>query len=82
MIMFTNIIITPMAFLGGTFFSLNFLPPALKYVLYLMPLTHASICLRASILGQGTPYLSILAMIGFLALFACGALLALKRKDA
>lgn len=82
MIMFTSIIITPMAFLGGTFFSLNFLPPALKYVLYLMPLTHASICLRASILGQSTPYLSILAMIGFLALFAGGALLALKRKDA
>jgi ABC-2 type transport system permease protein len=82
MIMFTSIIITPMAFLGGTFFSLNFLPPTLKYVLYLMPLTHASICLRASILGQNTPYLSFLAMIGFLALFAGGALMALKRKDA
>ncbi|RQW78161.1 MAG: ABC transporter [Methanothrix sp.] len=82
MIMFTSIIITPMAFLGGTFFSLNFLPPALKYVLYLLPLTHASICLRASILGQSTPYPSLLAMIGFLALFAGGALVALKRKDA
>jgi ABC-type polysaccharide/polyol phosphate export permease len=57
-------------------------PEALKYALYLLPLTHASICLRASILGQSVPYLSMLALIVFLALFAGGALLALKRKDA
>ncbi len=82
MIMFTSIIITPMAFLGGTFFSLNYVPAALKYALYLLPLTHASICLRASIMGQGTPYLSLLAMLGFLALFSGGALVALRRKDA
>lgn len=82
MIMFTSIIITPMAFLGGTFFSLNSVPEALKYALYLLPLTHASICLRASILGQSTSYLSLFAMIVFLALFSGGALLALKRKDA
>lgn len=82
MIMFTSIIITPMAFLGGTFFSLNILPPTLKCGLYLLPLTHASICLRASILGQSISYPSFLAMIGFLALFAGGALMALKRKDA
>lgn len=82
MIMFTSIIITPMAFLGGTFFSLSYLPSALRYALYLLPLTHASICLRASILGQSVPYMSLLAMTGFLALFSIGALLALKRKDA
>jgi len=82
MIMFTSIVITPMAFLGGTFFSLSYLPSALKCALYLLPLTHASICLRASILGQSIPYMSSLAMIGFLALFSGGALLALKRKDA
>ena len=82
MIMFTSIIITPMAFLGGTFFSLSYLPAGLKYALYLLPLTHASICLRASILGQSVPYVSSLALVGFLALFSGGALLALKRKDA
>jgi ABC-type polysaccharide/polyol phosphate export permease len=82
MIMFTSIIITPMAFLGGTFFSLNYVPEALKYALYLLPLTHASICLRASVMGQGAAYQSMLALIVFLALFAGGALLALKRKDA
>jgi ABC-type multidrug transport system permease subunit len=82
MIMFTSIIITPMAFLGGTFFSLNYVPAALKYALYLLPLTHASICLRASLLGQSMPYVSLLAMLGFIALTSAGALLALKRKEA
>jgi len=82
MIMFTSIIITPMAFLGGTFFSLNYIPTALKYALYLLPLTHASICLRASILGQSMPVVSLLAMMGFLAFFSGGALLVLKKKDA
>jgi len=59
----------PMAFLGGTFFSLSYLPPALKYALYFL-LTHASICLRASLLDQTIPYTSLLAMLGFLATFA------------
>ena len=82
MILFTSIIIMPMAFLGGTFFSLNYLPPILKYALYFLPLTHASICLRASILGQSVPYFSLLAMLGFLAIFVGGTLLVLRRKDA
>ncbi|MCX6676746.1 MAG: ABC transporter permease [Methanothrix sp.] len=81
MIMFTSIIITPMAFLGGTFFSLNYVPEALKYALYLLPLTHASICLRASILGQNVPYNSLSAMLGFLAIFAGASLLVLRKKD-
>jgi ABC-type polysaccharide/polyol phosphate export permease len=82
MILFTSIIIMPMAFLGGTFFSLNYLPPILKSALYFLPLTHASICLRASILGQSVPYFSLLAMLGFLAIFVGGTLLVLRRKDA
>jgi ABC-2 type transport system permease protein len=82
MIMFVSIIITPMAFLGGTFFSLSYVPTAVKYALYLLPLTHSSICLRASVLGQSTPYVSLLAMLGFMGVFVGGALLVLKRKDA
>ena len=81
MIMFTSIIITPMAFLGGTFFSLNYVPEALKYALYLLPLTHASICLRASILDQNVPINSLSAMLGFLAIFAGASLLVLRKKD-
>jgi len=82
MIVFTSIIIMPMAFLGGTFFSLDYLPLALKSALYVLPLTHVSICLRASLLDQSMPYLSFLAMIAFLVLFAAASLLVLKRKDA
>lgn len=82
MILFTSIIIMPMAFLGGTFFSLSYAPSALKYALYLLPLTHSSICLRASALGQPLPVVSVLAMIGFLIVFTSGAVLVLKRKDA
>jgi ABC-2 type transport system permease protein len=81
-IMFTSIIITPMAFLGGTFFTLSYVPASLKHAIYLLPLTHSSICLRAAVLGQPTPYVSLLAMLGFLAVIAAGALLVLKRKDA
>jgi len=81
MTMFTSIIIMPMSFLGGTFFSLNYLPPTIKSALYLLPLTHASICLRAAILDHGVPCSSLLAMICILALFFGGALIALKRRD-
>jgi len=82
MIVFTSVVIMPMAFLGGTFFSLNYLPAALKAALYLLPLTHVSICLRASLLGQAVPVTSYLAMLGFLAAFAGVAFVVLRRRDA
>lgn len=72
----------PMAFLGGTFFSLTYLPAAFKQVIYLLPLTHASISLRASLLGQAVPYTSLFSMVAFLALFSGASLIVLKRKDA
>ena len=82
MIVFTSVVIMPMAFLGGTFFSLNYLPAALKSALYLLPLTHVSICLRASLLGQAVPVASYLAMLGFLVAFAGAAFVVLRRRDA
>ncbi|WP_348304111.1 hypothetical protein [Methanothrix sp.] len=54
----------------------------MKYVIYLLPLTHASICLRASLLGQTVPDASIFALVAFLALFSGASLLVLRRKDA
>ncbi len=82
MTIFTSIVIMPMAFLGGTFFSLNYLPSAVKHAIYFLPLTHASICLRASFLGQTVPYTSLLAMLSFLAIFIGASLLVLRGKDA
>ncbi len=76
---FSSLILLPMTFLGGTFFSLSQVPIALKTALYLLPLTHCSICLRAAALGDSFPWESLLAMAGFLLLFSLGSMAALKR---
>jgi len=39
---FSSLILLPMTFLGGTFFSLSQVPTALKLALYVLPLTHSS----------------------------------------
>ncbi|MEA5600283.1 ABC transporter permease [Nostoc sp. UHCC 0252] len=46
--LYNNFIIIPMSFLGATFFDPSTLPAALKVVVYLLPLTYASIGLRAA----------------------------------
>jgi ABC-2 type transport system permease protein len=46
--LYTNFLITPMSFLGATFFDPASLPVALKGIVYLLPLTYASIGLRAA----------------------------------
>ena len=38
----TNFFITPMAFLGGTFFPVDRMPPWAQAVLHVLPLTHAA----------------------------------------
>jgi ABC-type multidrug transport system permease subunit len=46
--LYNNFIIIPMSFLGATFFDPGTLPAALKIVVYLLPLSYASIGLRAA----------------------------------
>lgn len=46
--LYNNFLIIPMSFLGATFFDPSTLPPALKGVVYLLPLTYTSIGLRAA----------------------------------
>nr|WP_208492009.1 ABC transporter permease [aff. Roholtiella sp. LEGE 12411] len=46
--LYNNFVIIPMSFLGATFFDPGTLPSALKVVVYLLPLTYASIGLRAA----------------------------------
>ncbi|MBG7616871.1 MAG: ABC transporter permease [Chloroflexi bacterium] len=65
MITFGNVLILPMTFLGGTFFSLEQLPLLLKGLIYALPLTHSSQTLRAIALGQDFPWASLF----FLSLF-------------
>ncbi len=64
----TNFIITPMAFLGGTFFPIEKLPVWAQVALSALPLTHASHAIRASALGQSVHFwdYAILLVIGAL----------------
>lgn len=78
---FSNLVILPMTFLCGTFFSFSGLPVAAQWVLYVLPLTHASLCLRAAALGQPFPWWSFIALIGFGLAFFFGSIFALKKSS-
>ncbi|UBF26148.1 ABC transporter permease [Kovacikia minuta CCNUW1] len=45
---YNNFVIVPMSFLGATFFDPASLPPVLKVIVYLLPLTYTSLGLRAA----------------------------------
>lgn len=60
----TNFIITPMAFLSGTFFPVERFPLWAQKVMGLIPLTHASHALRAASYGQTPPVVSYLVLLG------------------
>jgi len=78
----TSFVITPMAFLGGTFFPVENFPAWAQKVIFLLPLTHASTSIRTASFG-GMPSLMslfILAVIG--CIFFYIAVLCVKRaKD-
>jgi ABC-type multidrug transport system permease subunit len=76
---FSSLILLPMTFLGGTFFSVSQVPTALKIALYALPLTHASMCLRAAALGQPVPWGSLLATACFLIMFSIGSMIVLRK---
>ena len=78
---FGSLILMPMTFLGGTFFSLSQVPLGLKYALYILPLTHASLFLRAVALDQPLPWTSFLALAAFFVIFLLGGMMALKRAS-
>ena len=78
---FNNVVILPMTFLCGTFFSLSALPEIAKGALYFLPLTHSSQCLRAAALSQPFPWLSFLALLGFGLAFFAGGIITLKKKS-
>ncbi len=65
--MMTSFIITPMAFLGGTFFPVEHLPGWAQKILYLLPLTHAADAIRTASFGA-VPLIS-----DYLILAAAGA---------
>ncbi len=76
---FMSLVILPMAFLSGTFFSLAQVPNTMRIVLSFSPLTHASLCLRAASLGQPFPWVSLGILLVFGFAFLLGAFWVLKR---
>ncbi len=65
--MITSFVITPMAFLGGTFFPVDRFPDWIQTVLHILPLTYASNAIRASAFGDAPGVSSYL----FLAVLGC-----------
>jgi ABC-2 type transport system permease protein len=76
---FSSLILMPMTFLGGTFFSLSQVPTWLKYALYTMPLTHSSSFLRAAALDQPLPWISFFVLMLFLVAFLLGGMMTLRK---
>ncbi|MBX6423885.1 ABC transporter permease [Thermosulfurimonas sp. F29] len=74
----TNFIITPMVFLGGTFFPVEGLPAWARWPLKALPLTHASRVIRSAAYGETVPW-SSLALLAILALL--GVILAYRSVD-
>ncbi len=61
--------ITPMAFLGDTFFPLDRLPQGLQAVLYALPITHASRAIRRAALGGTTDPIALALLALMFAVF-------------
>ncbi|MDO5862434.1 MAG: ABC transporter permease [Thermoplasmata archaeon] len=67
--MFTSLVILPMTFLCGTIFSLDSLGGGIQTAIGLLPLTHTTDCMRAAMLGQDFPWVSLLILLAWSAVF-------------
>ena len=59
MALFNSLVILPMTFLCGTFFSTANLPEVFQWILFIIPLTHSSEVIRAAALGASIPWVSV-----------------------
>lgn len=78
----TNFVITPMIFLGGTFFSLERLPTQLKLAVSLLPLSHSVRLIRDTFLGRAADPVPSAVLILFAAGCFALALFAVQRVEA
>ena len=75
----TNFIITPMAFLGGTFFPISQLPAWGQAVIKVLPLTHAAHAARMAAFNQPTNIIDFLLLAGIGAVCFVVAFLSVSR---
>ncbi len=76
-----SFVIVPMSFLCGTFFPLERLPHWAQALVNLLPLTHASRCIRAAALGREFPLASLLILAAIGVLLLLGAARAVRRAS-
>jgi ABC-type multidrug transport system permease subunit len=78
----TNFIITPMAFLGGTFFPLENLPYWAQKILLILPLSHAAQAIRVSSFAKTPEIQNFLVLMLSSIIFMALAILTVSRaKD-
>ncbi len=60
-----------MTFLCGTFFSVDSLHPVFQAILYVLPLTHSSLTIRAACLPDNLdfPWISLVVLLVFMVAF-------------
>lgn len=78
--MLNTFVITPMAFLCGTFFPVKNYPSWIEQLISLLPLTHANNLIRAAALGRPIPSVSCFYLLVFGALCFIIALLVVGRS--
>jgi ABC-type multidrug transport system permease subunit len=69
----TNFVIMPMSFFSGTFYPLDFLPDAVKGFVYIFPLSHTNIVMRAEGLNGEVLTSLILLVVLTLVSFVIGS---------
>lgn len=65
---YSNFFIMPMAFFSGTFFPIDHMPAVIKWIIYVLPLTHANIAIRKDLLDP-EGLLSLLFLVAYAAVF-------------
>lgn len=81
MSVFTSLVITPMTFLCGTFFSVQALPAAIQGILYIFPLTEASMCIRAASLDvYAFPFWALGVIVAYIVVFFAIDLYLIKNR--
>ncbi|MDR1690978.1 MAG: ABC transporter permease [Candidatus Methanoplasma sp.] len=69
LVVFTSLVIVPMTFFCGTIFNTSNIPQALGSAIFMLPLTHPTAAIRASMLDEAMPWLSVIILCGYCALF-------------
>ena len=76
---FSTFVILPMTFLCNTFFSTDYVPAVIKWIIEILPLTHASRLLRQLAWGEGFSWISFAVLLAYTVVFMLVALLKIQK---